>query len=287
MRIFCSLPVPRSLAETFRMPLASMSKVTSICGIAARRRPDALEVELAQQPIARALGDRALALEDADRHRRLVVRRRREGLLLRRRDGRVALDQLGQHAAQGLDAQRQRRHVEQQHVRLAAQQQLRPLDGGADGDHFVRVDALVAFLAEDVLDQLLDLRHARHAADQHDLVDVARLVAGVLQGLSAPARGSARSGDRPAARTWTASATSAGASARDASAVMNGRLMSVVVCCDRSFLARSAGFLEPLQGHLVLAQIDAVLLLELVGDVVDQHLVEVVAAQVRVAVDAP
>mmetsp|Transcript_7850 Transcript_7850/g.21819 ORF Transcript_7850/g.21819 Transcript_7850/m.21819 type:complete len:367 (-) Transcript_7850:808-1908(-) len=28
----CSLPVPRSLAETFRMPLASMSNVTSICG---------------------------------------------------------------------------------------------------------------------------------------------------------------------------------------------------------------------------------------------------------------
>ncbi len=32
MRIFCSLPVPLSLAETFRMPLASMSNVTSICG---------------------------------------------------------------------------------------------------------------------------------------------------------------------------------------------------------------------------------------------------------------
>ena len=32
MEIFCSLPVPRSLAETCRMPLASMSKVTSICG---------------------------------------------------------------------------------------------------------------------------------------------------------------------------------------------------------------------------------------------------------------
>jgi ribosome-associated protein len=29
----CSLPVPRSLAETLRMPLASMSKVTSICGM--------------------------------------------------------------------------------------------------------------------------------------------------------------------------------------------------------------------------------------------------------------
>ena len=31
--IFCSLPVARSLAETCTMPLASMSKVTSICGM--------------------------------------------------------------------------------------------------------------------------------------------------------------------------------------------------------------------------------------------------------------
>ncbi len=32
MRICCSLPVPLSLAWTLTMPLASMSKVTSICG---------------------------------------------------------------------------------------------------------------------------------------------------------------------------------------------------------------------------------------------------------------
>jgi hypothetical protein len=30
--IFCSLPVPLSLAEALTMPLASISKVTSICG---------------------------------------------------------------------------------------------------------------------------------------------------------------------------------------------------------------------------------------------------------------
>ena len=47
-----------------------------------------------------------------------------------------------------------------------------------------------------------------------------------------------------------------------------------------------ARFLQPLQGHRVLAQIDAVLLLELAGDVVDQRLVEIVAAQVRIAVGA-
>ena len=31
--IFCSWPVPRSFADTLTMPLASMSKVTSICGM--------------------------------------------------------------------------------------------------------------------------------------------------------------------------------------------------------------------------------------------------------------
>ena len=45
-----------------------------------------------------------------------------------------------------------------------------------------------------------------------------------------------------------------------------------------------ARFLEPLQGHRVLAQVDAVLLLEFVGHVIDEDLIEVVAAQVGVAV---
>ena len=43
-------------------------------------------------------------------------------------------------------------------------------------------------------------------------------------------------------------------------------------------------FLEPLQGHRVLAQVDVVLLLELVGHPVDDHVVEVVASEVGVAV---
>ena len=43
------------------------------------------------------------------------------------------------------------------------------------------------------------------------------------------------------------------------------------------------GLLQALQGHAVLAQVDVVFLLELLGDVVDQPLVEVVAAQAVVA----
>ena len=59
------------------------------------------------------------------------------------------------------------------------------LDGGADGDDLVRVDALVRLLAEQLLDDLLHLGHARHAADEHHLVDLGRLEAGVLERLLA------------------------------------------------------------------------------------------------------
>ena len=70
----------------------------------------------------------------------------------------------------------------------------------------------------------------------------------------------------------------------EASAVMNGRLMSACGLERQVLLGLLGGLLEPLQGHLVLAQVDPLLLLELVGDVVDQRLVPVVAAQVGVAV---
>ncbi len=43
-----------------------------------------------------------------------------------------------------------------------------------------------------------------------------------------------------------------------------------------------ASFLEPLQGHGILSKVDPVVLLELVGNIVDQGLVEVVTAQMRI-----
>ena len=75
------------------------------------------------------------------------------------------------------DAERQRRHVEQLDVGRRAEEQLRALDRRADGDDLVRVHALVPLLAEDLLHQLLHARHAGHAADHHDFVDLVRLAA--------------------------------------------------------------------------------------------------------------
>ena len=182
MRICCSLLVALSLAVTLTMPLASMSKVTSICGTPRGAGGNADEVELAERLVVG--GHLALALEDADRHRGLVVLGGREDLALLGRDRGVALDQAREHAAQRLDAERQRRHVEQQHVLDVALQHA-GLDRRADRHDFVRVDALVRLLAEELLDDLLHLRHARHAADQHDLVDLAGRQAGVLERLAA------------------------------------------------------------------------------------------------------
>ena len=182
MRICCSLLVALSLAVTLTMPLASMSKVTSICGTP--RGAGGMPTR-SNWPSSLVVGGHlALALEDADRHRGLVVLGGREDLALLGRDRGVALDQAREHAAQRLDAERQRRHVEQQHVLDVALQHA-GLDRRADRDDFVRVDALVRLLAEELLHDLLHLGHAGHAADEDDLVDLARRQAGVLQRLAA------------------------------------------------------------------------------------------------------
>ena len=74
-----------------------------------------------------------------------------------------------------------------------------------------------------------------------------------------------------------------GASGPLASAVMNGRLTCVWVT-ERQLDLRLLGRLEqPLQRLRVAAQVDALVPLELVGQVVDEPAVEVVAAEVRVA----
>ena len=96
------------------MPLASMSNVTSICGVPRGAGPDALEPEARE--LAVVGGQLALALEHDDVDRGLVVLGGREHLRAPRGDRRVALDHLGHHAAHRLEAERQRGDVEQHDV---------------------------------------------------------------------------------------------------------------------------------------------------------------------------
>ena len=151
-----------------------MSNVTSTCGMP--RGAGGMPSRMNRPSVLLSVGEVALALEDVDLDLALVVGRGREHLRLRGRDRRVAVDEAGHDAAQGLDAQGQRRDVEEQDVLdLAAEHA--GLDRGADGHDLVRVDAAVRLLAEQRLDRLLDRRHAGHAADEDDLVDLGRLEA--------------------------------------------------------------------------------------------------------------
>ena len=82
----------------------------------------------------------ALALHDVHDHAGLAVRVGRELLGRARRDGRVPQDDLLDHPAHRLDAERERDDVEQQHVVAAALVERVGLDRGAERDHGVGVE---------------------------------------------------------------------------------------------------------------------------------------------------
>ncbi len=135
MVIFCSLLVALSFAITFRMPLASMSKVTSICGtprgaggmpISWNTPSSRLSFAMARSPWKTLISTEVWLSAAVEKVFALACR-----------DGGVALDQLGEDAAEGFDAERERSHVEQQHVFDFAAQHA-ALHGRAHRDHFVR-----------------------------------------------------------------------------------------------------------------------------------------------------
>ena len=247
---------------------------------ATRSRGDALEVEVAKQLVVRR--HLALALQHADRHRRLVVVGGREDLRLLRRDGRVPIDQAREHAAQRLDAKRQRGHVEQHDV-LHVPLQNAALDRRADGDDFIRVDALVRLLAEEGLHGFLNFRHARHATDEDDLIDLRDRLASVRQRLLARVDRALDEvldeGLELCARQLHVEVDRAARARRDVG------LGDVDLRYGGQFLLHLFRLgADALQRHQILAEVDAILFLELVADVFDQPVVEVLAAKEGVTI---
>ena len=176
----------------------------------------------------------------------------------------------------------ERRHVQEDDVLDLAGQ-----DGGLDGrahrDDLVRVHALVGLPAEQVSHQLLDLGHPGLAADQDHLVDLLRGDSGVLHrlpaGLGRPVDEIHDEGLELGSRQRHDEMLRPGRVRRDEGQVDLG--LERARQLDLGLLGR---LLEALEGHPVLAEIDAVLLPELLGDPLHDLLVEVVAAQMCVAV---
>ena len=243
-------------------------------------RGDADQVELAQELVV--VGHRPLTLEHPDGHGGLVVLGGGEGLAALGRDGGVALDQRGEHAAQGLDAERQRGHVQQQDV-LHIPLQHATLHRGTQRHDFVRVHALVRLAAEEGLNRLHHLGHAGHAAHQNHFIDLRLGEARVLQRLLAGADGAL---DQVLDQAFQLGAGQLHVQVQRAGRVHGDEGQVHLVLGDGGqFLLGLLGlFLQALQGQLVLAQVDAGFLLELVGQEVDHAHVEVLAAEEGVAI---
>ena len=245
---------------------------------AGRRNP--FEVEFAQELVRS--GHFAFALVDLDGHGGLIVFGRREDLAVLGRDRGVALDHRGHHAAERFNAEGQRRHVEKQHV-VAFAREDRTLNGGADGDGFVGVDVLARFAAEEFADDFLHARHAGLTAHEDHVGDVGLRGARVGEGLAARF-------DRALNQIFD-EAFELGARDVEVQVLRTRGVGRDVRKVDFRFLtAREfdlglfGGVLQTLQSEDVLGEVDARVLAEFADDVVDQALVEVFAAEERVAV---
>merc|ERR1719387_3241599 len=242
-------------------------------GHAARRRRDAAELELAEE--VAVLGHGALALEDLDHDGRLVVLVGREDLRLLGGDDGVARDELGHHAANGLNAEGEGGHVEQQQVLglvAALAREDAALDGRAVGDGLVGVDALVRLLAvEEVLEEHLDLGDAGGAANEHDLVNLGLLHLGVVHDLLDGGEGLLEEVDAQLLEAR------AGERLREVDAVEEALDLEADLVLRRE---RALGALdlaaELLDGTLVLRRVGAVLALEDLEQVLDHAVVEAV-----------
>ena len=280
MVIFCSWPVARSFARDTDDAVGVDVERDFDLRHAARRRRQARQVEAPDRAVVAR--QRALALQHVDLDARLVIDRRREGFALPRRNRRVPRDQRRHDAAQRLDAERQRSDVEQQHVGHLAGEHA-ALHRRADGDDFVRIDALVRLLAEVLAHELLDLGHPRRAADQDDFINLlgidARIGQRLLHRRHRPLQQVVHQllelGPRQLGLQVLRPVLIGGHERQvDVRFHRRGQL-------DLGLLRR---FLQPLERHAVLAEVDSFGALELRHQPLDDAVVDVVAAEVGVAV---
>ena len=229
------------------------------------------------------VGHGAFSLQNVDFHARLVVTCRGEGLRLLRGDGGVGLDELGEHATHGLNAQGKRGHIQKQHIFHIACEDA-TLDGSTHGDDFVWVDPLGGLFAEVRLDGILNGRNSRRASHDDDFIDVTLLQSCGFQCSSARLDGALHQVVHQLLKLGACQA---------ADKVLGHSVHRHDVrevdfrtrCAGQFNLGLLSRLLQSLKGHGVFAQVQpAVFALELVHEPFDDGLVEVVSAQVGVSI---
>lgn len=224
----------------------------------------------------------SFTLVDLDLNSGLTVGGGREDLGLLGRDGGVSVDESGEDTAQSLDTEGQRGDIEQQDVGDVTRQDT-SLNGSTDSDGLVRVDTLGRVSAEQGLDGLNDSGHSAHTTDQDDVVDVVGLDTGVGKGLLTRLDGTVDERLDEGlelgpghGQVDVLGSVGGGGDIRQGNVGLGGRR--------QLDLGSLSGLSDTLDSHSVLGQLDALGLLELGQQVIDDGNVKVFTTQVSVTV---
>ena len=214
-------------------------------------------------------------------HFRLIVVSRAEYLATPGRDGGVAINDLSHYAAQGFHPQRQRSHVKQYDILEFAGQNT-GLDCRANGNDLVRIDALVRVFAGQGPYHLLHCRNPGRTADQNDFGNIFGSQLGVSHCLFHRFAATVHQSCgqivklRPAQfRFEMLRPRCIGGNERQTDRGFHYR---------RQFhLGFFRCFRQALQRLFICSKVYSMRLFELISQPVDENLIEIIAAQVRVA----
>ena len=245
---------------------------------ATRSRRNAIEVEVSEALVVAS--HLAVALEDSDRHGRLIVSRSREDLRLLGGNRSIALDKRSQDTAERFYAERKRRHVEKENVLNFALQDA-ALNCRAHSNDFIGVDAFMRLLVEEALCLLLNKRHSRLTANENNFIhrrkiSIAHALAARLgRAIDEIHRESLELGLVERSRKVE----------RPRLVHRDERKIDVIRCGRRkSALGLFSLFLKTLKSHHVLREVNTLRGLEVFNEPLHDGLVEVVTAEVRIAV---
>ncbi len=248
---------------------------------ASRCRRNIGQFETAKSFVVRSHGP--FALEHMDIHRRLIVCRSGENLCFLGRNGGVSLNHRSEYAAQCFNAEGQWRHIEKKHILHFPFQHAR-LNSRAHRDRFIRVDSFVRLFPKFIPNERLYCRNAGGATHEKDLFNIrgrnARISHGNINGRH---RG-----------LHKVLCNAVKFRPGQGSVEVNGLAVNIHREEGQVYFRRhDAGklnfglftrFLQALIGHGITAQLKAILLLEGIGNPVHHAGIEIISAQVAVAV---
>lgn len=243
---------------------------------AARSGRNTGKLELAEDVVI--LGKRSLTLKDLDQDHGLVISSGREDLALAGRDSGVTGNQLSHDSTGGLDTKGQGVDIHENDTRSTL---LTGKDSGLDRstecNSLIGVDALGSLLVEEVLNELLNLGDTSGTTDKNDVVNVGLLELGVLENLLNRLHSLLEEVNVELLELGLGKGL--------------GEVLAVVESLDlnagallrrQSTLGLLGLTLELTHGLEVLGNVDVVLLVVLLGEVVDDSLIEILTTEMGV-----